>query len=99
MTEDEAQNLVDDCPIAAEALIISQQIGMNFLHGIGCELQSAVLANLTALWLAGHIAETPADTKKLRKMLLTAHMKLVKDLIEPSEREILDKLVDRSAPQ
>lgn len=69
------------------------------LHGEGAAVQSAVLANLTALWLAGHIGPTPEATKEFRYGLLDGFCTLVRDLIDASEQELLDGLVDREHPQ
>lgn len=64
-------------------------------------VQSGVLANLTALWLAGHISKTgsAAETAAVREDLLGGFIGLVRALVEPSEQEILDGMVDRSEPQ
>jgi hypothetical protein len=70
------------------------------LAGYPRMVQSAVLANLTALWLAGHYAtDEEISTAQLREELLEGHVKLIRDMIEPSEQEILDNLIDESAPQ
>lgn len=58
-------------------------------HGI----QSAVLADLLATWLAGHIVEgSPDETRKLRDALLAKHVSLVMALIKPNEAMIRDKI-------
>jgi len=65
------------------------------LHGQGPEVQSAVLADLTAMWLAGHmllddVGEIDAAaTERLRLELLTEHVRLVDNLIRPNEAAIL----------
>jgi hypothetical protein len=84
--------------VARDAMEICQHI-KPFLAGVGSATQSAVLANMTALWLAGHIGPTPEATKAYRAGLLAGHVELVEQLIEPSEQEILDGLIDRTHPQ
>jgi hypothetical protein len=84
--------------VAVRAMVL-RKIIEPILAGQGADVQSAVLADLTAMWLAGHIAETKKQTKRVREMLLRDHVKLIRDLIEPSEGELLDRLVDKSAPQ
>ena len=93
MTDEE---IADD--VALRTLMVSRRI-KPLLAGQGGDVQSAVLANLTALWLAGHIGPTVRATKRVREMLLRDHVKLIRDLIPASESELLDRLVDLSAPQ
>jgi hypothetical protein len=59
------------------------------LHGHDPGIQSAVLADLLAMWLAGHIG---ADRHGMREHLLAEHIKLVRDLIPPNEKMILTDL-------
>lgn len=80
------------------ARYISTRIKL-ILAGLDPGVQSAVLADLTSLWIAGHIADTPEHTHQLREQLLADHVQLIRDLIKPSEAEILNALVDRSDPQ
>lgn len=60
-----------------------------FLRGLGNEIQGAVLADLLSLWLAGHIADTAENTRKLRDDILVQHIAAVCDLIPKSEKQIL----------
>ncbi len=83
---------------ATRTLAITEQI-KPLLAGQSPEVQSAVLANLTALWLASHMGPDAETTAAYRRGLLDGHVQLVRDLIESSEAEILDGLVDRSVPQ
>jgi hypothetical protein len=92
MHADDEANLVMGLTVAIKPL----------LAGRPPHVTSAVLANLTALWLAGHVAvdsDDPDATAKVREELLYAHVQLIQGLIEPSEREILDMIVDRRSPQ
>ena len=78
-----------------------RQIGP-ILHGMGPELQSAALADLTAMWLAGNVALDPAGgidrerTDTLREDLLRLWLKTMHDLVPVNERVILEK-VSRAA--
>ena len=51
------------------------------------QVQSGVLADLTALWLAGvWIKDEPAQTRLLRAELLDLYLELVKQLTEVNAR-------------
>jgi len=53
------------------------------LGGKPPEVQGAVLADLVAIWLAGHHVDGDADaTRKLRAELLTEHCSVVRQLVE-----------------
>lgn len=66
-------------------------------------IQSAVLADLLSMWLAGHIIAARLDTpagqekrreklqEKLRDKLLRDHIKLVRDLIPLNEAMLLER--------
>jgi hypothetical protein len=59
--------------------------------------QGAIIALLTARWLAGHmVSGDRAATGKMREELLAAHVEAVRDLTEPQEAEILANLRKRS---
>ena len=46
------------------------------------EVQSAILAELLAMWLAGHFSgENNASTDRMREELLQHHIQLVRDLL------------------
>jgi hypothetical protein len=62
-----------------------------FLAGQKPEVVGGVLADLLAMLLAGHFAETEADTAKLREELLRLHFEAVRELIGPNERMILER--------
>lgn len=52
------------------------------LAGRSPEVQGAVLADLLAMWLAGHIVkDDPAGTDALREELLEMHLRTVRKLI------------------
>ena len=61
----------------------------DLLAGMEPGIQGAVLANLLAIWLAGHFAGPAEITTRLREELLASHLKEVRALIEPNERIIL----------
>jgi hypothetical protein len=75
-----------------EAATLAMQISAkikSLLAGLEPGVQSAILANLTSLWLAGHFAPTKKQTRQLRERLLADHVQLIRDLIKPSEAELL----------
>ena len=52
------------------------------LRGKPAEMQGAVLADLLAIWLAGHHVEGDPDaTRKFRAELLSAHLLQVRKLV------------------
>ena len=61
------------------------------LHGEGPHVQSAALADLLAMWIAGHFGDSPVATTAVRSQLLRDHMRLVRDLIRPNEQMILER--------
>lgn len=60
------------------------------LHGHRPEVQSAVLADLVAMWLAGFALNPEAE--ELREELLANFVKLVRNLIEPNEKQLFERL-------
>jgi hypothetical protein len=64
---------------------------MPILAGRPPEVQSAVLADLLAMWIAGHFANAD-ETDALHEKLLTAHIKLVRDLVGPNQQRILEQV-------
>jgi hypothetical protein len=61
------------------------------------EVQAGALADLLAMWLAGHlILDDPVATEKMRAELLDYHLGAVRDLIPVNEREILARITGRS---
>ena len=69
--------------ITDQALHLSAQIEP-MLAGKGSMVQGAVLANLTALWLAGHFGGPG-----IREKLIEMHMEMCKALMPVHEAEIL----------
>jgi hypothetical protein len=59
------------------------------LAGNPAPVQGAALADLLATWLAGHFADGPATTTRLRETLLKEHIAMVRRLIPENERELL----------
>lgn len=58
------------------------------LAGQGPMVQGAILADLTAIWLAGHVVPgDAAATKRLRDKILRAHITGVWDLVPVNEPE------------
>lgn len=73
------------------------QACQRILRDQGPVIQSAVLADLLSLWLAGHCVieeigqpERP-ETDKLREEILAALIELARDLVPASEEEILQR--------
>jgi hypothetical protein len=59
------------------------------LRGFAPEIQGAVLADLLALWLAGHMGP---DAEALRDELLEEHIKTVRELIPINEKIVLERM-------
>lgn len=60
-----------------------------YLAGLGAEVQGAVLADLVAIHLAGHIAVgDPTETERLRAELLSVFLDAVRDLVVVHEKRI-----------
>jgi hypothetical protein len=74
--------------MARRVQAISETIGP-MLHGLGPDIQGAVLADLLAIWLAGF--QGP-DAEAVRDELLDAHVHLVRKLIPVNEKIALDRL-------
>lgn len=63
------------------------------LAGHAPQVQSAVLADLLATWLAGHFDHRgKKETTKLRRLLLDLHIAFVKKLIRTNEAIILARV-------
>jgi hypothetical protein len=55
-------------------------------------LQGAALADLLAMWLAGHIDETgKTETERLREKLLAAHLEAVRALLPVNDAIIRER--------
>lgn len=59
------------------------------LAGHPPQVQSAVIADLLAIFLAGHFAPTPVKTAAAREMMLGIILDLVRQLIPVNEATIL----------
>jgi hypothetical protein len=57
--------------------------------------QGAIIAALTARWLAGIVGATASETAAVRKQLLTVHVDWVRRLIPSYEEEMAARLRDR----
>lgn len=66
---------------AADVMHQSTKIARSMLAGHDPEWQSAVLADLLSLWVAGHHPQ-------LRQKVLAAHLELVRQLVPASEMQI-----------
>ena len=78
---------------AAKALkseAISEQIS-SMLHGLGPDIQGAIVADLVATWLAGF--QGPG-AEAMRNALLEAHVQTVRQLIPVNEKIMLDRLAN-----
>jgi hypothetical protein len=69
------------------------------LHGHHPTVQSAVLADLLATWVAGHFADTRADTAAYREQLIAHHIDLMRDLIKPNEEQLREQLAENDHSQ
>lgn len=83
-------------PDPQEVLDLSSQIWPTVskaLAGRDPMIQGAVLADLVAIWLAGHIVPTDKDlTNKLREDLLAVHVEHVRKLIPVNEAMLMDRI-------
>lgn len=78
---------MSDTDLAKVASIVKRM--RLLLAGLPPHVQGAVLADLLAIWLAGHrIEDDPAETTALREKLLTMHLEMVRQLIPPNAMEI-----------
>jgi hemerythrin len=63
------------------------------IAGHDSTVQSAALADLLSMWLAGHFVEGDRKaTDRLRRRLLRAHIALVRELLPANERQILARM-------
>lgn len=59
-----------------------------FLAGKDPNIAGAALADLTAIWIAGHREATKEETDRLRDELLTMHLEAIEALIPVNAREM-----------
>lgn len=81
MVVDSRVNVVDE--------IVDQM--HDLLAGKGREVQGAVIADILARWLAGHIHPDGSDATPFRELLLTDLMDAVRKLIPLHEEDILER--------
>lgn len=75
---------LDSKNAAMRALKTSREI-QPLLAGLGPDIQGAVLADLVSLWVAGHAPE-------LRETMMHDWFDAMKELIAPSELQIMEQL-------
>jgi hypothetical protein len=68
----------DAARYATESMVLTGRI-REMLAGKPAAMQGAILADLLAMWLAGHV-EDP-DNEGLRELVLAAHIEAVRALI------------------
>jgi len=61
-------------------------------------LQGAVLADLTAFWLAGHLNEDPRQTAQIRETLLSGFMQMVRRVLPLADQMVRGHLKDLRRP-
>lgn len=80
---------------AGEAQRLVRAIGP-ILAGHASAAQGAALADLLAIWLAGHVAlGDPEATEALREGLLAAHMEAVRGLIPVNHKSLIEPELKR----
>jgi hypothetical protein len=52
------------------------------LAGRSPELQGAVIADLAAIWIAGHRCSDPAEERQMHQHLLALHCEHVRELVD-----------------
>jgi hypothetical protein len=85
----------DPAPAAGRGLAVTAQVRrfsrqadaltlriQPLLAGHGPELQGAVLADLCAIWIAGHRCSDPAQERQIHEELLALHEKFVRELVQ-----------------
>ena len=66
------------------------------LSGRAAEVQGATLADLLAMWLAGHVnANDPEDSDRIREQALQMHIEAVKGLIDINYRASVEPQIKR----
>jgi hypothetical protein len=78
-----------DLPDPREAGVLVDLIGP-ILHGQNPVIQGAALADLFAMWIAGHF-DTEGHTAELREQIIADWMHTVRRLIPVNERMILER--------
>jgi hemerythrin len=66
------------------------------LAGEAPHIQGAALADLLAMWLAGHVAVgDPEASQAMRETLLTAHIEAVRDLVPVEYKGLIEPELKR----
>ena len=66
------------------------------LAGNKAEVAGAALADLLAMWLASHVNTDDEDeTRRIREVLLNAHIAAARALIEPNYRMLIEPELKR----
>jgi hypothetical protein len=82
---------------AEEAYALSRALAKK-LVGKSVQVQGAVLADLLAIWLAGHVnLDNPDDSDAIREELLAAHLVAVRALVPINYEEKVKPLLKRRA--
>jgi hypothetical protein len=58
-------------------------------------IQGAVLADLVAMWLAGHVANDPKESLAIRETMLEAHTNAVRGLIQVEYDRLIEPELKR----
>ena len=61
------------------------------LAGRPAEVQGAILADLTATWLAGHVADSPDQTEEFRRAMFDHWVETVWKLVPINERAAMEE--------
>ena len=77
-------------PTPDEVLAVAERI-KPILANHHPTLQGAVLAELLSIWIAGHVADTSANSAKLRREMLKMHVEQVRKLIPVNAKIIHGK--------
>jgi hypothetical protein len=69
---------------------------MPLLKGRASEVQGAALADLLAIWLAGHInADDPENSDAVREVILEFHLEAVRSLIPVNFKQYVEPRLKR----
>jgi hypothetical protein len=72
--------------VLREAELTARYVG-RLLSCKAPQVQAAVLADLTAVWLAGHRTDNPDATRSLRAEILSLHCAAVRRLVTLADEE------------
>jgi hypothetical protein len=78
-------------PEANEVMTLVERVKPLF-SGVDPMVVGAALADLTALLLAGHVAENPAKTRALRDQTLKIHIRAIKALVPLNEDMLRERI-------